>query len=282
VVILVTVVMMVVAGVVAWAAVRRWPQAQLEAPRADEAAARGRVAHAVAARTDPSTATGLFLTVAGVVAIVAGIGVAVVLEMVRRNEGFASWDRGLATWGATNATAMSTRFLELLTWFGSTIGVLALAVVAAALALRRAPTRHLIAFLALVVVGQAILANVLKILVNRARPDLDPLTSFSGPSFPSGHSTAAAACFAAFALVLGRRRSRGTKALLAGLAAAGAVGVAASRVLLGVHWFTDVMAGLMLGWAWFALSSIAFGGRLLRFGRPAEVAKAEAESAPVP
>ena len=71
--------------------------------------------------------------------------------------------------------------------------------------------------------------------------------------------------------------------MLSGAAVAIAVAVATSRVLLGVHWLTDVLAGLALGWAWFALCAIAFGGRLLRFGAPVEAAERVDElSAPAP
>ena len=115
------------------------------------------------------------------------------------------------------------------------------------------------------------------------RPTANPLAHTLGPSFPSGHTTGAAACFAAFALVLGRGRSRNTQAVLAGAAVFVALAVAASRVLLGVHWLTDVLGGLALGWGWFALCSIAFGGRLLRLGTPVEavarVNEAEARQA---
>src|SRR4029077_8059927 len=103
-----------------------------------------------------------------------------------------------------------------------------------------------------------------------------------GPSFPSGHSATAAAFYATAALLLGRWRGRATRAVLAGLAGGVAVAVAASRVLLDVHWLTDVIAGLALGWAWVAVSAIAFGGRVLRFragvevaGRAADVAERE-------
>jgi len=48
-----------------------------------------------------------------------------------------------------------------------------------------------------------------------------------------------------------------------------------------VHWLSDVIAGLALGYAWFAVCAIAFGGRLLRFGAPAEEAVREARGAPV-
>src|SRR4029077_8227858 len=97
-----------------------------------------------------------------------------------------------------------------------------------------------------------------------ARPTIDPLAAALGPSFPSGHSSTAAAFFAALALLMGRRRSDRQKAVLVGIAVGLAVAVACSRVLLDLHWLSDVVGGLALGWGWFALCAVAFGGRLLR------------------
>ena len=124
-------------------------------------------------------------------------------------------------------------------------------VVTAVLEYRRIPSRAIIAFLVAVAVGQNLLANGIKLLVDRARPEVGQLTGFSGSSFPSGHSTAAAAVLAGVALVVSRRRSPRVRAVIAGAAGTGAA-VATTRVFLGVHWLTDVMAGLALGWAWFA------------------------------
>src|SRR4029077_12899190 len=118
--------------------------------------------------------------------------------------------------------------------------------------------------------GQNVISNLIKLGVHRVRPTIDPLALTSGSSFPSGHATAAAACYAGLALIAGRRRSLRARSILAGAAAGIAVAVATSRVLLGVHWLTAVLAGWVLGWSWFALCAIAFGGRILRFGRPAE------------
>jgi undecaprenyl-diphosphatase len=138
------------------------------------------------------------------------------------------------------------------------------------------------AFLATVVTSQLIVTNVIKVAVGRERPNVARLVAAQGFSFPSGHTAASAAAYAAIALVVGRRRSGRTKAVLGGAAAGVAVAVAMSRVLLGAHWLTDVIAGAFVGWACFALCSIAFGGRLLRFGAPVEAAEAVlvAESRP--
>ena len=130
--------------------------------------------------------------------------------------------------------------------------------------------------------GDGAIQNILKFVVDRPRPDIHRLTGFSGSSFPSGHATAAAATFAVVALLLGRRRSRSVRNTLAGLAVGVSVLVAGTRVLLGVHWFTDVLAGMALGWAWAALCSIAFGGRLLHFGAPVEAAEEVARRTRMP
>ena len=137
----------------------------------------------------------------------------------------------------------------------------------------RRPNRWLPAFALAVGVGQALLSNEIKDLVERVRPAVTSAAASLGPAFPSGHTTGAAACFAALALMLGRGRSQTTQAVLAGTAVFVALAVAASRVLLGVHWLTDTIGGLALGWGWFAVCSIAFGGRLLRFGLPVEAAE---------
>ena len=127
-------------------------------------------------------------------------------------------------------------------------------------------------FFTLVVVGQLAASNLIKFAVERVRPDLGPLGPLGTPSFPSGHSTAAAATYAAFALVIGRDRSPRARAVLAGIAVGIAVAVAGSRVFLGVHWFSDVVAGLVLGWTWFGVCAVAFGGRVLWFGAAASPA----------
>jgi undecaprenyl-diphosphatase len=125
--------------------------------------------------------------------------------------------------------------------------------------------------------GEEILMNAVKILADRARPTFNPAAAALGPSFPSGHSATAAAFYAGAALLLSRRRGHVSRSVFTGIAVGIAVAVASSRVLLDVHWLSDVIAGLLLGWSWFAVCGIAFGGRLLQFGAPAEVAAAVAD-----
>ncbi len=256
---------------------KRWPQ--IEAPKlASETIAAEVVQHPKLAdhfrrHFDPRTETGVALSVAVALVVGAAVGIGVLLAMVRARFGFDSLDVRLARYGAEHATTTTTDGLRSISLLGGTTGVILVAALALVAELLRKPSRALPIFLTVVVAGQFALSNGIKYLVERARPDVNRLTGFAGSSFPSGHATAAAATLAAVALVMTRGRSRRTKMFAAGTAAGIASMVGATRVFLGVHWFTDVVAGLLLGWGWFALVSIAFGGRLLAFGQP--VAKAE-------
>ncbi len=272
------------AGVAVAVVVARSPAIDLGAPRLGvrllrrEVRVHPRLARLLERRLDPATATGLLLTAALTALVLSGAAVGSLLLMVRETAGLARSDVPLARWAAEQATAASTDVLRAVSLLGGTGVVVGVSVVVAALELRRTPGWSVPWLLAITVGGQFAIVNLVKWLVARTRPDLLQLSGFAGPSFPSGHAAAAAATYACAALVLGRARSRRVRAVLAGSAAAVATAVAATRVLLGVHWFTDVLGGAAVGWGWFALCSIAFGGRALRFGGPVAAAEQAARS----
>lgn len=262
-------------GAVAW----RWPLADPVAPSAagvvTEVAEQPEGAAQAEGSLGSEGVTILGLSAAAVAVMLGGVAVGLLFLLVRTRTGFGVIDLGPTRWAARQATPGSTSVLRVLTYLGSTVVVLPLVVVVGVFEARRVANRALPLFLLLVVGGELALANLIKAVVGRARPDLRPLAEFSAPSFPSGHSATAAAAFAALALLVGRRRPPGTRVALAASAAGLTALVACSRVLLGVHWTTDVLAGASLGWGWAALCSIAFGGRLLRFGAPLDQAEAD-------
>lgn len=210
-------------------------------------------------RARPDADPAVTRRIAGVGAF-AGFAIFAILGVVvRTHPGPIGPDLPVATWAARHATDASSTILRGLTRVGSTVVMVVILVAVGLLEHRRRPSRRIWIFLALVAAGEVLVANLVKVAVDRPRPAIDPLASFAGASFPSGHSTTAAACFAALALVLARGRSRRVRALLAGGAVGLAVAIGCSRMLLGVHWFSDVVAGLALGWAWFATIALATG-----------------------
>jgi undecaprenyl-diphosphatase len=210
------------------------------------------------------------------------------LSTVDSDRGFARFDESAAEWGASHATEASTTTLRWITHFGGTAVLIpVMAVVGLVVAFRHRRHDHprwaVLGFLLTAGVGIVIVNNVLKWLVDRDRPAVEHLSSAGGSSFPSGHSAAAAACWAAIALVAARRLPAGRRRWAAAGAVAIAVAVASSRVLLGVHWLTDVIAGVIVGWTWFFVVALVFGGRLQRFGHPAvEVAQQASSTAGTP
>jgi len=224
---------------------------------------------------DRNVVGGLALFVLLAVLVIAALAVGLLLDSVNSGSGLARWDRAVADWGSRNATLRSTRWLELVTDLGGTAYLVVTFVALGVYDYVRRRNVHVLLFLVAVLGGVVIVNNALKLLVDRERPDVDHLVGAAGSSFPSGHSSAAAAAWCAVALVVSRSWPRRWRAVAAAAAALVACAVAASRALLGVHWLTDIVAGLIVGWAWFTVCALAFGGRIFRLGAPAEVAADE-------
>lgn len=105
------------------------------------------------------------------------------------------------------------------------------------------------------VVSGSILSEVLKIGFARVRPDVvDHLTHATSSSFPSGHATLSAIAYLTLGALMARAHpQRVVKTLILTGAILITILVGASRVYLGVHWPSDVLAGWSLGAAWAAV-----------------------------
>ncbi len=219
---------------------------------------------------DRRVAGGVAVAVAFAVVFAGALFIGWVFDTVDSGRGFARWDQSVAAWGPDHADGAAATLMKWITELGGTTLLFIVMAVVGIIDWRRRRNASGAWFLATVGIGVVAINNGLKLLIMRERPPVEHLVGSSGSSFPSGHSSAAAAGWLAIALVVGGwlpRRAR----LWCGALAIGIAGlVAASRAMLGVHWLTDVLAGLVVGWAWFVVVTIAYGGRHQRLGEPIE------------
>jgi undecaprenyl-diphosphatase len=104
------------------------------------------------------------------------------------------------------------------------------------------------------VIGSSLLNVLLKLLFHRPRPDLHRIIEATGFSFPSGHAMAAFSLYATLIFLLWKNASAGSARvllLLIGSAFIAAIGL--SRIYLGVHYPSDVIAGYLASGFWVFL-----------------------------
>jgi len=133
-------------------------------------------------------------------------------------------------------------------------GVLGFIVIASAGYLLFSRRLHEAVFLVTSVVLGTMLSNVLKLVFNRHRPDVEASTHVFTASFPSGHATMSAVVYLTLGVLLAKSApSRGLRSYFIGLAILLAFLVGVSRIYLGMHYPTDVIAGWCVGISWAML-----------------------------
>jgi undecaprenyl-diphosphatase len=135
------------------------------------------------------------------------------------------------------------------------VTVLSLLTVSAGLFLALSGKKHMALFLLGSVAGGMLVSILLKDAFGRPRPDLVPHAAYaSNSSFPSGHSMMSAVTYLVLGALLARSQQRKLlKAYFLLTAVFVTVLVGVSRVYLGVHWPTDVLAGWTAGAVWALL-----------------------------
>lgn len=111
--------------------------------------------------------------------------------------------------------------------------------------------RMLALLMAVAVAGGMLVSTLLKLGYNRPRPEIYHAARVFTASFPSGHATLSAITFLTLAVLLARvHEERRVKAYFIALAILLTIAVGVSRVYLGVHYASDVLAGWCIGGAW--------------------------------
>jgi len=213
-------------------------------------------------------------TLPGVVLVVVGLmAFAGLLDAVRERDDISLFDRPVLAWLVDNRGAAATAVLRAITLVSGPL-VLPMIVAVAALAwglVRREWWRPLL--LAGAMVGSSALSLAVKGIVARPRPPVETMLvpgAETTASFPSGHTLGAATLlFVAGYLVVSRHPTvpRQVACVLVALGGAGAVGV--SRLYLGYHFLTDVLAALAVAVAILGLVSIVDRVHLLTARAPA-------------
>ncbi len=167
-----------------------------------------------------------------------------------RVNGLAAFDNAVTGWVRAYMSPMLTHGMLLISDLGALPFIAALSTLSAAYLFARRKWGDGLG-VAAASLGSWLLESQLKIVFHRPRPDLPHLTPVTGYSFPSAHATVTAAVFLTLALVYCRHPASATgRAMMLPGAALIILLVGISRVYLGVHYPSDVLAGWAAGCLW--------------------------------
>ena len=204
-------------------------------------------------RLPPDGTLGLRLTVGFLTLLVAVLVFAYIAENVFTTGPIVTLDLQLAAWFHAHATPTLTAFFLFFTNLHNTVGILSLALLFAVFLAKKKAWDWVVRVALSVPLGM-LLNVLLKNSFQRARPSFEnPLLTLTTYSFPSGHTAASTLLYGVAGAYL-LYTCRGWWRLLAVVWAAGMVVlVGLSRIYLGVHYFSDVLAAMASSTGWLAI-----------------------------
>jgi membrane-associated phospholipid phosphatase len=217
-----------------------------------------RLAAFVRARLSPQDYLGLHLSVGALVLMLAVFVFAQIAEGVMLAQRITRLDVQVSNWFHANATPLGTQLMLGVTHLHSTAGILGLCAALALYWRRRKAWDWGVTLLVSVPLGMLI--NVaLKDIFQRARPSFEhPVLTLASYSFPSGHTAGATLFYGVLAAwLICRAHSWFARIGIALLASLMVALVALSRVYLGAHYPSDVLAAMAAGGGWLAFSLTA-------------------------
>lgn len=214
----------------------------------------------LAQRFDPVGRYGLRVVLLIVSFVLVTVPFAILLFEVLAKGPLTSADGNVANWmnGWVHGSPLLVRTLEIVSLFGLPLCLGILVTAGSVYAWWRGRHR-LAAYLVVTVVGGSLVDTAVKVLVNRPRPKVDhPLDTAFGTSFPSGHAMASTITYGALLLVFLPVLSKRTRPIAIAAAVMVVLAIGSSRLLLGVHFISDVVGGYVLGLAWLIGSTAVF------------------------
>lgn len=195
----------------------------------------------------PLTPAGVFVGRPRVLAALAALFVALaVAALVDHGALLLTWDEPIQRFVEAQRSGVADWLFRRISFLGSTKAVLVLGAALTVVTWRRCRALGVVVLVAML--SRPLLEFSLKFIVDRERPNLDRMVAGNGPSFPSGHVMASVALWGlvplAVALYTRNRRIWWASVWGSGLLI---LAIGASRTYLGVHWFSDVVGGLIVG-----------------------------------
>lgn len=203
--------------------------------------------------------------------VAAGWSAAAVARVLTPGLALTGLDGDVARFLVAQRTPWLADLLVGVSWLASLQFVAALVLVIGLAAVHRGRYWRWLWLPAVAGAGALVISVAVKVLTARGRPPLETaVVDAYGAAFPSGHSIRALVVYGALAwLVAGVLHRRAARVLVWSATAVLVGTVGFSRVYLGAHWLTDVLAGFVLGGVWLALVLVATGSLRSRPAAPA-------------